>query len=434
MRRTALENGLVLSMDDQIGTLDRGTVVIAGDRIEAVGGEPDVAGADVVDASGCIVMPGLIDGHRHMFSALLRGCAADASYEQYFQDVVMTYGAAYAPSDTGAAVALGASEALDSGITTIHAWEHNLHTPDHADAAIEALIRSGLRGRFSYGPPNEPSVVDRSDVERQLAGRFGRELDGLHSTSDGRLHLGLATRGFEFHDRDLWTGEFAFAREHGLPVTAHMSQAGMVADCAAQGALGPDLLVIHARRTTPEERKALADTGTPVCIASPAIARAGLGRSPVRDLADAGIRLCLSVDSIAGCDSSDMFAVMRIAVLIERVHHEDVLAYTPEQALRHATIDAANALGLGAVTGSLTPGKRADVIMVRADALNMAPLNVPASQLVLAGQPRNVDTVIVDGEVRKRDGVLVGVDVARQVEDATAAVRGIAARIGRPVV
>jgi cytosine/adenosine deaminase-related metal-dependent hydrolase len=131
----------------------------------------------------------------------------------------------------------------------------------------------------------------------------------------------------------------------------------------------------------------------------------------------------LSVDSIAGCDTADFFSVMRFALLAQRMIHRDVSVYRPDQVLRHATAEGAIAVGLGDVTGTLTPGKKADVILVRADALNMAPIHDPATQVVLCGQPRNVDTVFIDGVCRKRGGELVNVDVKQVVETAGEAVR-----------
>jgi cytosine/adenosine deaminase-related metal-dependent hydrolase len=425
-----IRNGLVLTLDDRLGALPRADVAIRGGAIAGVGPDLAASGADEVDATGCIVMPGLVDAHRHLFSPLLRGCAVNSSYEEYFEDVVLTYGASYTPEDTRAAMTLGTLESIDAGTTTIHAWEHNLLTPDHADASVRAFLDSGVRGRFSYGPPNQPPSIDLADLlrvrERYFARRSGRQF----VDDSGRVHLGLATRGVEFDRPDVWEHEFRWGREQELPLTAHVMGRSLTR-LQERGAFGPDLLTVHASHATAEELEHLRESRTHVCVAPPAMARAAVGRSPVKEMLELGIPLSLSVDSTAGCDTADMFAVMRISVLMERAFHESVAAYTPQQALRHATIGGAQALGLGEVTGTLTPGKRADVIVVRADGLNFTPLNAPEAQVVLCAQPHNVDAVFIDGVCHKRDGELVGHDVRTTLDDARRAVRGLAERIGR---
>jgi 5-methylthioadenosine/S-adenosylhomocysteine deaminase len=161
--------------------------------------------------------------------------------------------------------------------------------------------------------------------------------------------------------------------------------------------------------------------------------RVGMGIPPIVEMIRAGVPLSLSVDTMAASDNSDFFTVLRVTLGIARGVHADGKILQPEQVLRQATIDGAHALGLGDVTGSLTPGERADVIVLRADDLNLAPLNVPDGQVVLAAQPRNVEHVWVDGVARKRDGELVGVDPAALVADAKEAVAGLAERVGRPL-
>jgi 5-methylthioadenosine/S-adenosylhomocysteine deaminase len=422
-----IRNGLVVTLDERLGTLSEADVAIRGGAIAEVGPRLRCRARDEIDATGCIVMPGLVDAHRHLFSPLLRGCAANASYEEYFQEVILTYGASYTPDDTRAAMLLGTLESIDAGTTTIHAWEHNLLTPDHADASIQAFLESGVRGRFSYGPPNQPPTIDLDDLLRVRDEYFADRAGRYFVDPSGLVHLGLATRGVEFGRPDIWIREFNWGREHELPLTAHVME-GAVSELRAHDAFGPDLLAIHLHGATDEELEHVRGAGAPVCVAPPALARAGIGRSPVKEMIDLGIPLSLSVDSTAGCDTADMLAVMRISVLIERAHHASVDAYRPEDALRHATIGGARALGLGEVTGTLTPGKRADVIVLRVDGLNFVPLNAPEAQIVLCGQPRNVDAVFIDGVCRKRDGALVGYDVARTLDAAREAAGNLVQR------
>jgi 5-methylthioadenosine/S-adenosylhomocysteine deaminase len=433
----------VLTLDDGQLALPHGDVLLDGPRIAAVGTGLDPGGGEVIDGRGMIAMPGLVDTHRHMWAAMLRGCACYGDLGDYFHDVVFTYGAAFTPQDTYTSIRMGLAEAVDSGITTMHAWEHNIQTPAHADAALQALRESGMRGRFSYGPSSDPEAgssfakgtetIDLDDVLRLRGEEF--------SDGDERLHLGIACRGVDYSQPDIWKREFAFAREHGLPITTHtmmtrhdVERVRAISVYADERALGPDVLLVHCIHANEDEIAHLAETGTPVSLSILSELRVGMGIPPTVEMMRAGVTVCLSVDTMAASDNSDMFAVMRTTMGIERGRHENAKVFQPSDVLRQATVEGAKALGLGKVTGTLAPGRAADVILIRAEDLNMAPLNVADGQIVLAAQPRNVDTVIIDGIVRKRHGELVDVDVPALVRDATQAVARLSERLGKPVV
>lgn len=443
MGRTLIADALVLTMDDGLGTLPRADVLIEGQRIAAVGPDlPRPSDVEVVDGRDRIVMPGFVDTHRHMWAAMLRGCACYGDLGTYFHDVVFTYGANFTPDDTYASVRFGLAEAVDSGITTMHAWEHNIQTPAHADAALQALSESGMRGRFSYGPSSDPEAgssfakgsetIDLDDVLRLRRERF--------ATDDGLLHLGIACRGVDYSQPEIWQREFAFAREHGLPITTHtmmtahdVERVRAISVYEEHEALGSDVLLVHAIHTNEAERAYLARTSTPVSLSILSELRTGMGIPPIVEMMQAGVPLCLSVDTMAASDNSDYFAVLRATLLVPRGQHGDATVYQPDQVLRHGTIDGARALGISDETGSLTPGKRADVIVLRATDLNLAPINVADGQVVLAAQPRNVEHVWIDGVQRKRDGELVDVDADALVANARAAVAGLSERIGKPL-
>jgi 5-methylthioadenosine/S-adenosylhomocysteine deaminase len=442
MAKTLIADALVLTMDDELGTLPSADVLIEDQRIVAVGpGLPRESDVHVIDGRDRIVMPGFVDTHRHMWAAMLRGCACYGDLGTYFHDVVFTYGANFTPDDTYASVRFGLAEAVDSGITTMHAWEHNIQTPAHADAALQALTDSGMRGRFSYGPSSDPEAgssfaqgtetIDLDDVLRLRRERFAQ---------DGRLHLGIASRGVDYSQPDIWQREFAFAREHGLPITTHtmmtthdVERVRAISVYEEHEALGSDVLLVHAIHTNEAERAYLARTQTPVSLSILSEMRTGMGIPPIVEMMQAGVPLCLSVDTMAASDNSDYFAVLRATLLVPRGQHGDATVYQPDQVLRHGTIEGARALGIGEQTGSLTPGKRADVIVLRATDLNLAPINVADGQVVLAAQPRNVEHVWIDGVQRKRDGELVDVDVETLVANARAAVAGLSERIGKPL-
>jgi 5-methylthioadenosine/S-adenosylhomocysteine deaminase len=443
MAQTLIADALVLTMDDELGTLPRADVLIQDQRIAAVGPDlPRQSDVDVIDGRDRIVMPGFVDTHRHMWAAMLRGCACYGDLGTYFHDVVFTYGANFTPDDTYASVRFGLAEAVDSGITTMHAWEHNIQTPAHADAALQALSESGMRGRFSYGPSSDPEAgssfaqgtetIDLDDVLRLRRERF--------ATDDGLLHLGIACRGVDYSQPEIWQREFGFAREHGLPITTHtmmtahdVERVRAISVYEEHEALGSDVLLVHAIHTNEAERAYLARTSTPVSLSILSELRTGMGIPPIVEMMQAGVPLCLSVDTMAASDNSDYFAVLRATLLVPRGQHGDATVYQPDQVLRHGTIDGARALGIDGLTGSLTPGKRADVIVLRATDLNLAPMNVADGQVVLAAQPRNVEHIWIDGVQRKRDGELVDVDADALVANARAAVAGLSERIGKPL-
>ncbi len=436
MAKILIKGAYIISMDDKIGTLKKGDIAIDGRDIAAVAESLDVRADEVIDGAGRIVMPGLVDGHRHMFSGILRGGCSDTTYTGnqggYFEIIIRRFGGNFTPDDTYTSSRLGALESINGGITMLHAWEHNMISLDHARASARAMHETGLRGRFSYGPPNDTMVLDQAGVLQLKQEMFSKKVNRFWSTNDERWHLGVASRGVELDKPEIWEPEFQFARKNGLQISAHAME-GQIPPLHERNALGPDLLAVHVLAASDDGIRYLAETRTPVCIATPAMARAGHHVSPVSKLMKAGVPICLSVDSTAGCDTADMFAVMRITMIVERMLQADAGVYSTKQVLRHATIEGAKALGMDDLIGSLTPGKRADLIVINTNALNLAPLTVPETLISSCTYPSNVEAVFVDGRCLKRDGKLVGVDVANFVRKANETLRNLEARVGRPI-
>jgi 5-methylthioadenosine/S-adenosylhomocysteine deaminase len=436
MSATLIKGAYVLTMDEGLGSMSDCDVLIRDELIAEVGPGLDAPDAEVVDGRGRVVMPGLVDCHRHMFSGMLRGGCSNVTYTGksggYFEVVIRQYGGSFTPDDSRMSSRIGALESINSGITTLHAWEHNIMSVDHGRASLEGMADTGLRGRFSYGPPNDTQVVDLDGVLALRDELFSRGAGGRWEADDGRWHLGVATRGVETRHPEVWQREAEFARQEGLPLTAHLMQEGDVRDLKEKDVLGPDLMVCHALGASESEMADLRETGTPVCVSTPAVARAGLRASPVTELMRAGVLVCLSIDSTAGCDTADMFALMRITMIVERTRHEDAGVYSTHDALRQATIDGARGLGLGDVTGSLTPGKRADVIVVNTAAINLTPWTVPETLLASCVYPENVEAVFVDGRCLKRDGALVEVDMDTAIAEANDQFQSLQDRVGVP--
>jgi len=427
-----VRGGYLITMDPGTGDIPVGDVLVSGGMIAAVGtGLAAPAGATELDATGMIVAPGLVDTHWHMWNTLLRSMSEGG--RGYFR-LCRSLGPAFAAEDVYLGTLLGCAEAISSGITTVHDWCHNIRTPAHAEAGLRALAQAGLRGRFSYGYP----AAHRNDQAMDLAGLRRLHAEWAKHAADGLMSLGMAWRGPGGSDpamrvpAAIYRQEIDTARELGIPVTVHASgpraAAGQIGMLADGGLLGPDLQVVHANWATEAEIGQLAAAGCPVTISPWSEILVGYGPPRTGELMAAGIPVGLSVDTTALTGNADMFAIMKLTQGLANAAAEDEFALTARRTLALATIDGARCLGLDAVTGSLTPGKRADLIVVSPAGPNLGVLADPAQLLVTAAQPGNVDTVIADGRVLKQGGALTMLDAERIGQDARQALAGVLTR------
>jgi cytosine/adenosine deaminase-related metal-dependent hydrolase len=431
-----IRGGHVITMDPVAGDVPGGDVLVSAGRIAAVGpGLTAAPGTAELDASGLIVAPGLVDTHWHMWNTLLRSLSEQG--RGYFRASI-GHGRAFTPGDIYAGTLLASAEAIHSGITTVHDWCHNVRGPAHAEAGLRALAEAGLRARFSYG-----YAAGQANDEPMDTGGLRRLQRGWPAYSaGGLLSLGMAWRGPGGSDPrtrvapEVYRPEIAAARELGLPVTVHAcgprSSAGQIAALAAGRLLGPDLQVVHANSATAEEIAQLAGAGTAVSLSPYSELLIGYGLPKTSELLAAGIPVGLSVDTTVLTGNADMFAIMKVTRGIANALAEDEFALTARRTLALATLDGARSLGLGDITGSLTPGKRADIICVSPAAPNIGILTDPVHLLVTAAQPANVDTVLVDGKILKRGGVLTALDAAQVGGDAAAALRRVRSRAAGP--
>jgi 5-methylthioadenosine/S-adenosylhomocysteine deaminase len=431
-----IRGGHVITMDPATGDIPGGDVLVRGGQIAAVGsGLAAPPGTPELDATGMIVAPGLVDTHWHMWNTLLRGMSAEGG--GYFR-VSAGLGREFGPRDIYLGTLLACAEAVSSGITTVHDWCHNVRGPGHAEAGLRALAEAGLRARFSYGyaaghPNGEP--MDTAGL-RSLHAAWPAYSGG------GLLSLGMAWRGTGGSNPamrvapGIYRAEIAAARELGLPVTVHAcgppTAAGQIAALAADGLLGPDLQVVHANCATAAEISALADAGAPVSVSPFSELLIGYGLPRTAAFLAAGLTVGLSVDTTVLTGNADMFAIMKVTQGIANGEAAGEFAMTARQALELGTLSGAASLGLAGQTGSLAPGKRADIICVSTAGANLGVLTDPAYLLVTAVQPANVDTVVVDGRVLKRGGRLTFLDPAVIGERARAALAGIRARGSMP--
>jgi 5-methylthioadenosine/S-adenosylhomocysteine deaminase len=421
--RILIRNGRVITFDGA-DAMERRDVLVEDGRIAAVGRGIEAGDAEVLDATDRIVAPGFVDTHRHTWQTVARSVAADWTLGQYFTGLRGMLGPVYEPQDTYIGTLLGTLEALDSGVTTLVDWSHNIVTPEHGVAAYEALRDAGARAVLAYGTA-DGGWMD-PDARCDFAGVAALRSGELHA-DDGRVTLAMALRGPDFSAPEIAEEEWRVARELGLRITTHVGcglrgRGRRVAAMHERGLLGPDTTYVHCCTLHDDELDMIAATGGTAAVAPEVEMHMGHGFPATGRLLAAGVAPTISIDVCTGI-GGDMFGAMRAALAMERALRHDAslrageapdrLDLTTQDVLRLATIEGARAAGLGDRTGSIEPGKAADLVLLRADLLNMVPVNHPVGATVLAAGVQNVDTVLVGGRVVKRDGALVGVDLAR---------------------
>lgn len=418
----------VVTMDPDIGDVPDGDIHVRNGRIIAVGRNLKV-GAPRIDGSGMIAMPGLVDTHWHLWTTLFRAMSSSSPETAYFA-LNLANGRRCRPADLYHGARLALVDALNTGVTTVHDWSHNLRSPEHADANLEAHREIGLRGRFSYGTPQGhpgTSLIDLNDIARVKREWFDAGRVPL-------LRLGLAGRPPGLVPESVFRPEYNATRDLGIPVSYHANSTrahgaiGMIRQLAEQGMLTPDTQLIHALYTTEAERTAVRESGASVSISPWSELLIGYGVTPVPEMERSGMLLTLSVDTLSLVGSADLWSVLKLTTGLYRGVAEQELAVGTRRVLEMATIDAARSLGLGDLVGSLTPGKRADLILVREHDVATAPVTDVPNTLALTTGAENVDTVIVDGRVRKYRGSLVDVDDARVVRQTERALVDLLAR------
>lgn len=429
-RRTLLRGGYLVTMDDALGDVERGDLLVEGSRIAAVGGDLDVPADEVIDASGAIVLPGLIDSHIHLWQAPLRGLATECWAGEYFPTVHPLAGR-YRPEDMYRATHAGAVEALSHGTTTVVDFCHAVNSPEHADASLAALREAGVRAWFGY------SFRDRPEYPNRAFGSFEDRLKDAQRVREalpdgGLARMGIALNNIDHVDARTNARELGCARELGALAMVHSVHAPDIDTLHSRGLLGPDLLWVHQETAGPDQLALLAEHGG-VIAATPEVEFGMGGLYPVTGRAlRAGVPVTLGVDIPSGVNP-DMLVQMRLAFQIERMRDgqreraegrdlartDRVPTLTARDVLRLATVDAARALGIGDRVGRLAPGLDADVLM-----LSTAPFGFgagdPAGYVVVHASAADVDTVVVAGHIRRRSGRMVDVDEPRLRDDAAA--------------
>ncbi|HEY5058809.1 MAG TPA: amidohydrolase family protein [Gaiellaceae bacterium] len=425
--RTLIKGGTVITVDPKVGDFfPSGDVLVEGGRIVEVAATIDAPDAEVIDATDCLVLPGLVDTHRHTWQALFRNIASDWTLAHYFTGLHGTMSELYRPEDTYSGNLIGTLEALDSGITTLLDWSHNLNSPEHTDAAVDAVVESGARvifghgGGFRHWAPVSALDHPGDDVRRLREGRL--------SSDDALVTLCLAPRGNQFATLEVTARDYALAAELGIRISCHAGDGEWgkgrpIAQLKEHGLLGSNQTYVHCNSLADDELRMMADAGCTASCSPDIELQMGHGWPATGRLLDAGIRPSLSID-VCSSNGGHLFGTMRATIGTERGFDNAAardrgeasvseMELTCRDVLEFATIEGARACGLDSKIGTLTPGKRADIIIVRADSFGMTPLNNPIGAFVYNAHPGLVDTILVEGKVVKRDGKLLGVDHAR---------------------
>jgi cytosine/adenosine deaminase-related metal-dependent hydrolase len=445
-RRYIIRGGSVMSMDPNVGDFAQADVLVEGKKILAVGPNLHAGDADVIDARGRVVMPGFIDTHHHQFETALRSFLADgilindgsstpSGNITYYEYILLKFAPVYRPEDVYINELFGGLSQLDDGVTTVHDISQIHHSPQHSDAAVQGLIDAGRRAAFGYfegaGFTHGPRYAYPQDAFRIKQQWFSSSDQLVSMIMGGEVYLGTPT----------YTQSWHIGRQLGLQVAAHiLSPFGIrpIMDLLAQGkggvngdiGLGPDNLFIHMTGMSDMSWQAVKDAGAHVSLAVPIEMNMRHGMPPILKTLSLGIQPSLSSD-VEVTMTADFFTQMRSTMNIQRALVNKMVLepqlgivdwpappppgtpdlLTTRDVLRFATINGAQDLRLDKKTGSLTPGKEADIIILDATAINVAPLNQVPGAVVSLMDRTNVETVIVAGKVRKWKGKLLDVDL-----------------------
>ncbi len=420
-RPVVFRNATVLTIDPSLGMIENGDVLVDDRRIAAVGRQlvvPD--NAVEIDATGGILMPGMVDTHRHMWQTALRGFGADWALTNYFQFYYLNWGKIFRPEDIYAGNLLSAIEAIDAGVTTTVDWSHGLQTVEHADAAVDAL--EAVPGRFVLAYGNLLGAPWEWTRAPEFADFIRRRIDGRGDML--RMQIAFDVTGDPAFPEK---AAFEVARDFNLPVTTHAGVRGATNDNGIRlmyehGFMTPSTIYVHAATLSEDSYQRIAATGGYTSMSAESEMNAGQGYPPTWQLRRHNIPVSLSMDTSVWF-SADLFSAMRGTLNADRARehleaHKRNETVTlshlrAEQVVTWATLGGAQALGMDSIIGSITPGKKADLVLIKNDQSPvMFPLLHPYGHVVFQAGRGDVHTVMIDGKVVKYDHRLLGIDLA----------------------
>ena len=434
MKQILIRGGTIVTLDRNIGDFDKGDVLINDAKIEKIGSSIKTSNAEIINASDMIVMPGLINAHLHTWQTGIRGVAGNWAIFQYLHHMHSQIAPRYTANDTYLGNLIGSLNQINCGATTIFDWCHNNSTPDHSDAAIQGLKESGIRAIFGHGSPKPNARKNqipfthiphpRSEIERLRKGEL--------SSDNSLVTLAMAVLGPDFSTWEVTEHDFRLAKEFNLLISAHvwgapnrMNPNGYF-KLSKQRLLDERHNLVHGVYLKERELKTIINSGTKVTVTPEVELQMGHGIPITGRLRSLGVRPSIGVD-VESNISGDMFSVIRMTLQTQRNLDNrklskqtnapvNALSITPREALEWATMDNAKALRLDQKIGSLTPGKQADIILINKNDLNIFPVHNPVESIVFQANGSNVDTVIINGKIRKRGGKMVYRNLSKKKE------------------
>ena len=424
MKRVLVKCGWLVTLDPQIGEMKGGELLYRGDAIEAVGRNLNATADEIIDATDKIVMPGLVNAHMHTWETALRGIGAEWMSADYFKHVHSNLATRYKPEDNYIANLMGALAQIDAGVTTLVDWCHNITSIDHAERAVDGLVDSGIRAVFAHGTAKPIGLETGTPFthvphprERIEALRKGRL-----ASDDGRVTLAMAILGPDWGAWEVVEHDIRMAREFGLVSSSHTRRREdcVVSDgyarMAKEGLLGPDHNLVHGTSYDTADLRIVVDCGASLTSTVLVELHHHIGDTMVAAFREQGGKPSIGID-VELYTTGQMCREMQAALLFARgkeVRNNALRGNSPlktipvrsREALEWATVNGAKAFKIDNRIGTLSPGKKADIVMLRADDVNMAPVYDPIYSIVEIAGAGNVDTVIIDGVVRKQGGRL----------------------------
>lgn len=460
MSTLLFRNATVISVDSSIGNPENCDILVKDGIFHSVAQNitPAQGQVEIIDATNCLISPGFIDTHHHMWQQLLRSLCTDWSAADYVHNIRNLYGSLFHPEDVYAANYSAALDLINSGITTVIDHCHILNSPAHTDAAVQGLKDAGVRGTWCYGfyqnptrsdlagldcAVTTPSAFDRaarmSDAQRTRHQHFPN-----NDPAGTLLTFGGAPSEAEGVAEDILHEEIDFFRSIGTRIiTAHVAMGHydtnrqIVQRLGDANYLGSDLLFSHGNALTDSELALIAKHRCGVSTTVETELQMGMDHPIAFSAAQKGCNVGLGVD-VTSNQSNDMLASMRLLLQVERARDNAASEGPPlqikrksEEVLFMATLGGARAIGLDHLVGSITPGKRADLIMTRCDDMNVTPVIDPVGILMFNAHVGNIDTVVINGELKKRHGKVLNVDwpkLRSDLRERSARMVGVAAR------
>ncbi|PRX49849.1 amidohydrolase family protein [Salegentibacter salegens] len=410
-----IKNATILSMDDEIGDLASADILIKDGKIAKLGNQIEIPpGTETINAEGGILIPGLIDCHWHLWTSLLRSMAGDSAEEGYFK-MTARFSRLYTPEDMELAANYAIAEAIYSGITCISDYNHNARSPEFVKASFDAMTNMGIRGHVSYGtyrdmPGSTPTDFKGINELKQLINLNSKYKD---------ISLGLGSRSANYQNIEK---DWERARELGLQITIHASsnesQKDQIASLFRKNLLAEDVNIIHGNAITPDEVKMVENTGASLTMTPYSEMRIGYGLPKINELYESKINCCVGIDTTALTGNAHLLDSLKLLQNLANANAKNEFYLHPKEVLKMATINGAKNLGIDKETGSITPGKSADLVLLKKSDINFSTGNKPYHLAIEAALPENMKLVMAKGKILKYDEQLTSIDTNNLIEQA----------------